>query len=81
MTKYVPKQKKRFLAVRKWLINGDLTRIAKITGYSQIYVWQCFQGQRQNEAILREGLRIAKENKALGLQSPAYSAETETVTN
>lgn len=63
MAKYIPRERKRYLAVRKWLTTGDLTRIAKITGYSVSYAWACFQGKRQNDAILKEGLRIAKENR------------------
>ena len=58
---------KRGKIVRSYLIKGDQYKIAKITGYTDIYVYNVLSGIRYNEKILREAIRIAKENRKLGI--------------
>jgi hypothetical protein len=58
---------KRTVAVRKYLVHGDMRKLAKLTGYSEVYVMACMSGRRQNRAILETAVRIAKQNREMGI--------------
>ena len=46
-------------------MHGDILRLQLITGYTQKYVLDVMAAHRYNAEILREAIKIAKENRRL----------------
>ena len=65
--KQTVKKTDRCRVVRAYLRNGDLIKIAKMSGYSVPYTRQVLQGQRYNADILLCAIQVAKQNRKLGL--------------
>ena len=44
---------------------GDMSYIARLTGYTSVYVWLVVNGKRNNEEIMKVAEIVSKNNMAL----------------
>lgn len=61
MTKLTNKQARTFFAKRQKI--GDITKLVKLTNYSQPHVSNVLAGRRYNETILNEATKLVSRRK------------------
>jgi hypothetical protein len=48
------KHEKQIIEIKKSLKHGDMTVIAQLTGFTQQYISQCFNGKRRMHPLILE---------------------------